>query len=417
MPAICRDCECQFASGRRCPSCHSPRVIEHSEIESLSIAHMDCDAFYASIEKRDNPKIRDQPVIIGGGRRGVVATACYIARIHGVRSAMPMFRARKLCPDAIIIRPRMDVYAETSRKIRAMMLELTPAVEPLSLDEAFLNLTGTQKLHGVPPASVLIRLSNRLENELGLTGSVGLSHNKFLAKLASDFEKPRGFSIIGKAETLKVLEDKPVSLIWGVGAVMQRKMHDTGILTIGDLRKWSLTELKTLFGDSGHRLWKLARGQDGRPILPERRAKSLSNETTFDQDISDINVLDGCVWRLSVKVADRAKAKQIRARVVILKLKRQNFKLITRRRTLPTSTFLAEDIYSVARQLLARELDQSPFRLIGVGLTALLDAGEDHLFTEFVDSDRARQLATENAVDELRQRFGKDIIYKGRSLR
>lgn len=417
MPIICRHCEFRFAAGHRCPSCHSTRIVAHAELESLSIAHMDCDAFYAAVEKRDNPKIGDQPVIVGGGGRGVVATACYIARIYGVHSAMPMFRARKLCPNAVVIPPRMEVYRKTSHKIRQMMLELTPEVEPLSLDEAFLDLTGTQKLHGVPPATLLIRLTNRLENELGLTGSIGLSHNKFLAKLASDFDKPRGFSIIGKAETLKILEQKSVALIWGVGTVMQKKLHQAGILTFGDLQEWTQRDLNNQFGEMGDHLWKLARGKDDRSVKPQHQAKSLSNETTFSQDIADAKILDGYLWRLSVKVADRAKEKEVQGRVITLKLKQHDFKIITRRRILSAPTFLADDIYSVARNLLDEELHKAPFRLAGVGLSVLFPATSVKTSIEFVGPDLARRYAAESVSDKLRQKFGKDIIYKGRSLR
>ena len=190
MSALCRDCLTEFETGNRCPACRSPRILAHPELARLAIAHMDCDAFYASVEKRDNPELRDKPVIVGGGTRGVVSTCCYIARINGVRSAMPMFQALKLCPEAVVVKPRMSVYVEVSRAIRAMMEALTPAIEPLSLDEAFIDLTGTARLHGAPPAVMLARLMQRMETELGLSGSVGLSHNKFLAKIASDLDKP-----------------------------------------------------------------------------------------------------------------------------------------------------------------------------------------------------------------------------------
>ncbi len=224
MPALCRDCLTEFDAGRRCQACGSPRVVAHPELFDLTIAHMDCDAFYASVEKRDNPELADKPVIIGGGRRGVVSTACYVARIRGVRSAMPMFQALKLCPDAVIIRPRFEAYTEASRAIRAMMEEMTPAIQPLSLDEAFMDLSGTQRLHGKPPAVMLALLIKRMRDELGLTGSVGLSHNKFLAKVASDLDKPHGFSVIGKADTAAFLHDKPVRLIWVVGVAAQTSL-------------------------------------------------------------------------------------------------------------------------------------------------------------------------------------------------
>ncbi|MEM1341738.1 MAG: DNA polymerase IV, partial [Pseudomonadota bacterium] len=281
MQALCLDCLSQFKDQPRCPSCGRPRIARHDELWDLSIAHMDCDAFYASVEKRDNPDIADKPVIIGGGRRGVVSTACYIARIKGVRSAMPMFQALKLCPEAVVVRGRMEVYAEVSRQIRAMMEDLTPAIEPLSLDEAFLDLTGTARLHGKPPAVLLAGLVRRMQTELGITGSIGLSHNKFLAKLASDFDKPRGFSIIGRAETEDFLADLPVRKIWGIGAAGQAALEKAGIRTFADLRRWDAADLTARFGSMGARLHDLARGRDSRPVKRYRAAKSISNETTF----------------------------------------------------------------------------------------------------------------------------------------
>ncbi len=415
MPAICRDCEFRFEPDSRCPSCRSPRIVRHEELESLSIAHLDCDAFYAAVEKRDNPALRGRPVLVGGRRRGVVSTACYIARIYGVHSAMPMFQALKLCPDAVVIRPRMRAYAEAARKIRGMMLELTPDVEPLSFDEAFLDLSGTSRLHGAPPATLMVRLADRIERDIGLTCSIGLSHNKFLAKMASDLDKPRGFSVIGKAETESFLAEKPVGLIWGVGPALQGQMRRAGIVTFGDLRKWKPDALSAKFGETGIRLWKLSRGKDARPVT-RRPMKSMSNETTFERDISDPAILDGFLWRLSVKVADRAKAERVEGRVVTLKLKQRNFRVITRRRTLKSPTFLTDRIYGTARELLEGELRKAPFRLIGAGISELRPAA-DEAGRAGLDPDSARRIAAETASDQLRQRFGKGIIFKGRSLR
>ncbi|MCY4195987.1 MAG: DNA polymerase IV [Rhodobacteraceae bacterium] len=412
MPALCRDCEFRFDRGDRCPNCRSPRIAVHPELETLHIAHMDCDAFFASVEKRDNPDLRERPVIVGGGKRGVVATACYIARIYGVRSAMPMVRALKICPEAVVVRPRMEAYAQASREIRTMMQELTPDVEPLSLDEAFLDLSGTVKLHGAPPAIMMVRLVNRMEKELRLTGSVGLSHNKFLAKLASDLQKPRGFSVIGKTETESFLADKPVSLIWGVGTMQQKKLRQAGIVTFADLRTRTAEELTARFGENGRRLFKLARGEDQRLVNRQRVAKSLSNETTFEKDEFDRDVLEGFLWNLSIKVADRAKAKQLQGRVVTLKVKRRDFKTMTRRRTLPSPTCMAEMIFTTARWMLQKELTQAPFRLIGVGISQL-SAATDGLEVAGFDPQSVSQIAAERASDALRRRYGKDIIFKG----
>ncbi len=335
MPALCRDCLTPFAAGTRCPSCGRPRIVTHDELWDLSIAHMDCDAFYASIEKRDNPELADKPVIIGGGRRGVVSTACYVARIRGVRSAMPMFKALELCPDAVVVKPRMSIYAETSRAIRAMMEEMTPAIEPLSLDEAFLDLTGTARLHGAAPAIMLGRLVKRMRAELGITGSIGLSHNKFLAKIASDLDKPQGFSVIGRAETQAFLRARPVRLIWGVGSAAQDALDRAGIRTFDDLLRWDQRDLTARFGSMGDRLWHLARGEDRRRVTRDAAIKSISNETTFDENTGDPDILDGHLWRMCEKVADRAKAKALAGRIVTLKLKRADFTLLTRRTTLP----------------------------------------------------------------------------------
>ena len=312
---------------------------------------MDCDAFYASVEKRDNPDLADKPVIIGGGRRGVVSTACYIARIKGVRSAMPMFKALELCPEAVVVRGRMDVYVEVSRQVRALMEELTPSIEPLSLDEAFMDLTGTARLHGAPPAVMLARLTKRMKDEIGITGSIGLSHNKFLAKVASDLDKPRGFSVIGAVETVDFLADKPIKLIWGVGPVFQETLSKAGIRTFSDLRRWNKEDLHARFGHSGERLWHLARGEDYRRVQRNAPVKSISNETTFNDDTSSAEILDGHIWRLSEKVADRAKAKDIAGRVVTLKLKRHNHRILKRQSQLTDPTQIADRIYRTARDL------------------------------------------------------------------
>ena len=417
MPALCRDCLTQFDDARRCPACRSPRVSSHPELFNLSIAHMDCDAFYASVEKRDNPELASRPVIIGGGKRGVVSTACYVARIKGVRSAMPMFQALRLCPDAVVIKPRMDRYVEVSRQVRSMMDELTPQIEPLSLDEAFLDLTGTTKLHGAPPAVMLARLVKRMNDELGITGSIGLSHNKFLAKVASDLDKPRGFSVIGAAETATFLSDKSVRLIWGIGPAAQDSLERAGIQKISDLLRWNRRDLNARFGQMGDRLWHLARGQDARRISARAPVKSISKETTFFEDTSDPDILDGHIWRLSEQVSDRAKAKEKAGRVVTLKLKRSDFKGLTRRISLHQPTQLADTIYRHARDLFAQAAGQGPFRLIGVGISDLSPADKAGTMADLLDPDAERRASTERATDAIREKFGKDAIMKGRALR
>ena len=414
--SLCRDCLTRFDGGKRCPACRSPRVISHPELNALSIAHMDCDAFYASVEKRDDPSIRDQPVIVGGGRRGVVSTCCYLARIKGVRSAMPMFQALKLCPEAVVVKPRFEAYTEASRAIRAMMEEMTPAIQPLSLDEAFLDLTGTERLHGVPPAVLLARLTKRMEDELGLTGSVGLSHNKFLAKIASDLDKPRGFSIVGRAETESFLAGKPVRILWGVGTATQASLEAAGIRTLTDLRRWDRADLGARFGQMGERLWHLARGEDHRRVERDEKLKSISKETTFFEDTSDPDVLDGHVWRLAEQVADRAKAKGLGGRVVTLKLKRGDFQLVTRRHALSDPTQLCDRIYRAAADLFAAA-PKGSFRLIGVGISELAPEAACDLSYDLLDPGAEKRARAERAADAIRAKFGAEAILKGRALR
>ncbi len=417
MPALCRDCLTQFDDARRCPACASPRVTRHPELWDLSIAHMDCDAFYASVEKRDDPSLEGKPVIIGGGHRGVVSTACYVARIRGVRSAMPMFQALKLCPDAVVIRPRMEEYVKASRAIREMMEELTPAIEPLSLDEAFLDMTGTTRLHGAPPAVMLARLVRRMKTELGLTGSIGLSHNKFLAKVASDLDKPHGFSVIGQAETMEFLHDKPVRMIWGVGAAAQASLDKAGIRTFSDLLRWEQTDLVARFGGMGERLYHLARGQDRRRVSAHTPMKSITNETTFHDDTSDPDLLDGHIWRMAEKVSDRAKAKNLAGRVVTLKLKRADHTLLSRRVALTDPTQLADRIYRTARSLFDQVGEKGPYRLLGCGIADLSDASGADKLGDLLDPNAARRSEAERATDAIRDRFGGKAIVKGRTLR
>ena len=417
MARLCRDCLSTADHIERCLECGSPRILRHQELFDLSIAHMDCDAFYASVEKRENPSLADKPLIIGGGRRGVVSTACYIARIRGVKSAMPMFQALKLCPDAVIVKPRMALYAEVSKEIRKMMDDLTPSVEPLSLDEAFIDLSGTQKLHGAPPAVMLVKLINRMQRELGLTGSIGLSHNKFLAKIASDLDKPRGFSVIGVQDTEKFLKDKPVRLIWGVGKAMQQSLEGSGIRTFSDLLRWERKDLNAKFGQMGDRLWHLARGHDARPVDSRAAMKSISNETTFFEDTSDLDLLHGHLWRMCEKVSSRAKAKGIAGRVLTLKLKTNAHKLITKRVTLRDATQLADTLYHSLSALLDQLEKGQSYRLLGAGLSDLCPEKEAELSPDLLNMQASQRGKAERASDAIRKKFGPDSIIKGRSLR
>ncbi len=378
---------------------------------------MDCDAFYASVEKRDNPDLADKPVIIGGGRRGVVSTACYVARIRGVKSAMPMFQALKLCPDAVIIKPRIALYADVSRAIRHMMEELTPAIEPLSLDEAFLDLCGTEKLHGAPPAVMLARLAHRMRYELDLTGSIGLSHNKFLAKVASDLNKPSGFSVIGIDDMMAFLKDKPVHMIWGVGGATQAALAQAGIRSFADLLRWRCVDLKQKFGSVGERLWHLARGQDYRRISRNTPVKSISNETTFFEDTADPDLLDGYLWCMCEKVSNRAKAKDLAGRVVTLKLKTATHKIVTKRQTLNDATQLADRVYRVSRTMLSQTPTGQVYRLIGAGLSDLCEASQAERSDDLLDPQAKQRGIAERATDKIREKFGEDAILKGRALR
>ena len=417
MPAFCRQCFTDTASAKRCPACGSPRILSHPELYDLSIAHMDCDAFYASVEKRENPELADKPVIVGGGKRGVVSTCCYVARIRGVHSAMPMFQALKVCPDAVVIKPRMSLYAEVSKQIRKMMDDLSPSIEPLSLDEAFIDLTGTERLHGHPPAVMLAKLTKRMKDELGITGSIGLSHNKFLAKIASDQDKPRGFAVIGRVETQEFLSQQKVGIIWGVGTATRASLERAGIRTIADLLRWDQTDLIARFGSMGERLWHLARGQDKRRVSSHAPVKSISNETTFFEDTSDPDLLDGHIWRLAENVADRAKAKSQAGRVVTLKLKTADFKTLTRRITLPDATQSADRIYRTARSLFDQTGNRGPFRLIGVGISQIVSEAEADRAPDLLDPDSGKRIQVEKATDAIRKKFGSEAILKGRSLR
>ena len=378
---------------------------------------MDCDAFFASIEKRDHPDLANLPVIVGGGQRGVVTTACYLARIHGVRSAMPMFQARKLCPQAVVMPIRMQVYREASRQISALMRTLTPAIEPLSLDEAFLDLTGTARLHKPPAVVQLAKLANRIKSEVGITVSVGLSHNKFLAKIASDLDKPHGMALIGKAETAGFLRGKPVGLLSGIGPAMQQKLAQGGIYKIDDILRYSTRELGQRYGAMGLRLHDLAHGRDTRKISPENPVKSISRETTFPRDTADMEALEGYLWRLSVETADRAKANRMAGQVVVLKLKTHDFRSLSRRITLNTPVQLADSIYTIARELLKPVYHQGPFRLLGVGISELRPDSIAGAAQDMLDVTAPKRHAIESATDAIRHRFGKNSILKGRALK
>jgi len=415
---FCRDCLAYAASrsAERCATCGSPRLLRHRERDSLAIAHVDCDAFFAAVEKRDNPELADQPVIIGGGKRGVVATACYVARTYGVRSAMPMFKALKACPHAVVIRPDMEKYKVAGREVRRLMLDLTPLVEPVSIDEAFLDLSGTERLHHGSPAVTLARFARQVEDQIGISISVGLSYNKFLAKIASDLEKPRGFSIIGRQEAADFLADKPVSIIPGIGSAAQARLSKAGVTLISHLRDTSLKTLFEALGRDSQRLSRLAWGEDNRAVTPERETKSISAETTFDTDLRAFEDLEPILWRLSEKVSRRLKAAGLAGQSVTLKLKDHEFRLTTRTRSGLPPTQLAIRLFEASRALLKPACDGTPFRLIGVGAADLCDGAEADR-GDLADQTVVRQAHMEAAIDKIRDKFGVAALQKGIAFR
>jgi DNA polymerase-4 len=411
--SFCRDCLSDAAdSATRCAACRSPRLARHPELDSLTIAHVDCDAFYATIEKRDNPDIADKPVVVGGGKRGVVAAACYVARTYGIRSAMPMFEAKRRCPDAIVIKPNMTKYVQVGREVRRAMFALTPLVEPLSIDEAFLDLSGTERLHGKSAAKALAAFATQVERDLGITVSIGLSTNKFLAKIASDLDKPRGFAVLGATEAVSFLASKPVGFIYGVGAVSAAKLAADGFRTIADLQRADEHDLMRRYGEEGLRLWRLARGIDRRSVDPERDTKSISAETTFNHDIGEFRPLEQYLWDLTERVSARLKANALAGSTVTLKLKSADFKIRTRARALGAPTQLASRIFAAARDLLTHEVGATRFRLIGIGVSNLEDAIGDDL-ADLIDR---RAAEAEHAVDRLRSKFGRNAVVKGLAL-
>ena len=415
--AICRDClttsPAEAARPGRCPACGSPRLLDLTSTADLSLAHVDCDAFYASVEKRDHPELADKPVIVGGGgRRGVVSTACYIARTCGVRSAMPTASALKLCPQAIVLAPDMAKYARVGRQIREMMFELTPLVEPLSIDEAFLDLAGCEAVHGMSAAETLARFAHRVERDVGITVSVGLSYCKFLAKLASDLDKPRGFAVIGREEAKARLAPLGVGRLWGVGKVAEERLGRLGIRKIGDLQAIDEPRAMALLGEDGRRLWRLARGVDERKVQVERDAKSLSAEITFDFDVADRAELERTLLGLCERVAARLKKADLSAGGVTLKLRTPDFKLRTRTRSGQSPTQLTTRLFQSARALLEAQPEGEHYRLIGVG-AADLRPGAEADEADLIEGDRTREKAREFAIDALRDKFGARAIVRG----
>lgn len=407
---FCRDCfgDLDF-SAIRCSACGSPRLVRHRQLPALALAHIDCDAFYATVEKHDNPALADKPVIVGGGKRGVVLTACYIARTYGVRSAMPMFKALALCPSAAVVPPDMAKYVRIGREVRHAMQALTPLVEPLSIDEAFLDLGGTRRVHGMIPAKVLAMFAGDVERNIGITVSIGLSCNKFLAKIASDLDKPRGFAVLDQNEARVMLADKPVGFIFGVGPATQERLSRRGFRTIGDLQRADEIDMMKQFPTEGRRLWRLARGIDDRRVIADRGAKTISSETTFETDIRDFATLERILWRLSEKVSSRLKTSGLAGSTITLKLKTADFRQRTRSRSLSIPTQLASKIFATCREMLAKEIDGTAFRLMGTGVSALRPGSQ----TDDADMLDRRSAHAERAMDDLRRKYGSAAVIRG----
>ena len=417
MTTLCRDCfYLSDKDERTCPACGHERLVRNAHIRELGIAHLDCDAFFAAIEKRDDPSLKDKPVIVGGGKRGVVATCCYIARLYGVRSAMPMFQALKACPDAIVIKPNGEKYRLAGQQVREKMQALTPMIQPVSVDEAYLDLTGTNTLHKAPPAVSLARLAAEIERDVGITVSIGLSVNKFLAKTASELDKPKGFAVIAAEEAEALLAPKPVGFIHGVGPKLAQKLSLDGFDTIEDLQRTELRQLIGKYGETGMWLKNRAHGIDNRPVRNDEERKSVSSETTFHEDMSDPAWLEDQLWRLCVKTADRAKATGLVGNVITLKLKTADFRTLTRRLSLSEPTQLAQTLFRSAKVLLAKEANgRTRFRLIGVGISDLSEHRADAV--DLLDPLVAKRAAAERASDLAREKFGADAVMTGRSAR
>ncbi len=416
IKAICRDCLWTGADPagppeRRCPACGSRRIVADPELDQLSIAHMDCDAFYASVEKRDRPELRDKPVIVGGGKRGVVSTACYVARQYGVGSAMPMFKALKACPHAVVIKPDFRKYERESERILGTLARLTPLIQTLSLDEAWVDLAGTERLTGGPPVWQLVRAQNEIERETGLTVSIGLAPNRFLAKIASELDKPRGFSVIG-SDAQALLAPKSVKVLPGVGPVFLKTLQSDGYASVGDLAAADPRELIKRYGETGFRLHELAHGRDARTVNPERDRKGMSAETTFNEDLTSVADLEAELWPLCEKLAAKARRDGVASRVIVLKLRRTDFKIVTRRVSLPEPVQTARALFAAGRELMTPELGR-PYRLIGIGMAEIVDAVDTPVLFE---TSETRALKTETAIDALRAKFGQGAVIAGRAL-
>lgn len=417
MDVLCRDCASpNAAEALTCNKCNGARLIKHADLFHLTIAHIDCDAFFAAVEKRDNPELKDKPVLVGGGQRGVVSTCCYIARLYGVHSAMPMFKALKACPDAVVVRPNFQKYSDAAAIIRTKMRALTPLVQVVSIDEAYLDLSGTTRLNKASPAEMLAKLALEVEADVGITISIGLSANKFLAKTASELDKPRGFAALSSQEAPAFLAPHPPGFLHGVGPKLNARLKRDGFSTIGALQQAPQKDLVGRYGETGLWLYERAFGRDNRPVRSETERKSVSSETTFNTDIAAPDALEDQLWKLCVKTADRAKAAKTEGSVVTLKLKTQDFRTITRRTTLSTPTQLAQTLFRTAKPLLMKEANGRKFRLIGIGISTLQPAAQTDA-VDLLDPSIKKRASAERAADLARAKFGKDAVKTGRAAR
>ena len=382
------------------------------------ILHVDMDAFYASVEQRDRPELKGQPVIVGGTPqgRGVVSAASYEARRYGVHSAMPAATAVRLCPHGVFLRPRIGYYARISEQIRAIFDRYTPLVEPLSLDEAFLDVRGSVHLFG-PPLEIARQIKSAIREELNLVASVGVAPNMFLAKIASDLEKPDGLVVVEEGTEQAFLDPLPVGRLWGVGRVAGRAFEQLGIHTIGQLRRMPVDVLVSKFGSAGEHLWNLAHGRDDRSVVPEHQAKSISHETTFEQNICDREVLRAWLLDLTDQVSRRVRSHGLRGKTVQLKVRFSDFRTITRSQSLPEPTDVTDEIWEAASRMFDQRLPDPlpPVRLLGMGVSSLDQSGEQQTLL-FDGDERQRQSRLDQATDQIRARFGAEAIGRAAAI-
>lgn len=380
------------------------------------IIHVDMDAFYASVEQRDDPALKGRPVVVGGNpnSRGVVSTASYEARKAGIHSAMPLAEARRRCPQAIFLPVNGKKYRQVSQQIREIFLTYTPLVEPLSLDEAFLDVTGSTKLFGAAE-EIALTIKQRIQNELNLCASVGVANNKFLAKLASDLEKPNGFVVVNPDSVQEFLDPLPVNRIWGVGEKMLQRLDRLNIHTVYDLRMVDQALLIRLFGSWGNQIYCLARGIDDRPVESIREAKSIGRETTFAYDLADRETLETILLELACDVGQSLRREQLKGKTITLKIRYEDFRTLSRSHTLSQATHLEDVIYTEARQLLSEISLQQPLRLIGITVSNLMNQEEGQL--SLFDESYQDQEKLVKVIDSILEKYGEKSIIRARLLR